>query len=55
MRMISTIGLGIAKNVFQMHGIDGQSNIISRRQFRRSQVLKYFAKLPPCLFARAMH
>ena len=46
---ISTIGLDIAKNVFQVHGVDEEGQVIVRRQLRRGQVLKYFAKFPPCL------
>ena len=46
---ISTIGLDIAKNVFQVHGIDGSEKIFVRKQLRRSQVLAFFKALPPCL------
>ena len=46
---ITTIGLDIAKNVFQVHGIDAAENVVVRKQLRRSQVLKFFALLPPCL------
>jgi transposase len=46
---ITTIGLDIAKNVFQVHGIDAGENVVVRKQLRRSQVLKFFAALPPCL------
>jgi transposase len=49
MKEVSTIGLDIAKNVFQVHGIDDRCKVVIRRQLRRSQVLAYFAKLPPCL------
>ncbi len=49
MKEVSTIGLDIAKNVFQVHGIDDTGNVVIRRQLRRSQVQAYFAKLPPCL------
>ena len=49
MEKISTIGLDIAKNVFQVHGVDQQGEVIVRRQLRRRQVLKFFAKLSPCL------
>jgi transposase len=44
---ITTIGLDIAKNVFQVHGIDAAEKVVVRRQLRRSQVLKFFASLPP--------
>ena len=46
---ISTIGLDLAKRVFQIHGVDRDGNIVLRRQLRRAQVLSFFAKLPPCL------
>lgn len=49
MDQVSTIGLDIAKNVFQVHGIDEAGQVVVRRQLRRRQVLKFFAKLPPCL------
>jgi transposase len=46
---ITTIGLDIAKNVFQVHGIDAAEKIVVRKQLRRGQVMKFFASLPPCL------
>src|SRR3974377_2416804 len=46
---ITTIGLDIAKNVFQVHGIDAAEKVVVRKQLRRGQVLKFFAGLPPCL------
>ena len=46
---ITTIGLDIAKNVFQVHGIDTAEKIVVRKQLRRSQVLVFFKALPPCL------
>jgi transposase len=46
---ITTIGLDIAKNVFQVHGIDAAENVIVRKRLRRSQVLVFFKALPPCL------
>ena len=46
---ITTIGLDIAKNVFQVHGIDATEKVIVRKQLRRGQVMKFFAALPPCL------
>ena len=46
---ITTIGLDIAKNVFQVHGIDAAEKVVVRRQLRRSQVLAFFKTLPPCL------
>src|SRR5204863_5055541 len=46
---ISTISLDIAKNVFQVHGIDAAEKVVVRKQLRRGQVLKFFASLQPCL------
>src|SRR5246127_1420829 len=46
---ITTIGLDIAKNVFQVHGIDAAEKVVVRKQLRRGQVLKCFASMPPCL------
>src|ERR1700731_473434 len=46
---ITTIGLDIAKNVFQVHGIDAAEKVVVRKQLRRGQVLKFFASLQPCL------
>ncbi len=49
MEQISTIGLDIAKSVFQVHGVDAAGEIGICRQLRRRQVLTFFSKLPPCL------
>jgi len=49
LRAITTIGLDIAKSVFQVHGIDAEGKIILRRQLKRRYVLTFFQKLPPCL------
>src|SRR3712207_9559270 len=49
MSTVTTIGLGIAKSVFQVHGISASGEVLIRRQVRRGQVLKVFARLPPCL------
>src|ERR1700726_2104014 len=46
---ITTIGLDIAKNVFQVHGIDTMEKVVVRKQLRRSQVIGFFKALPPCL------
>ncbi|GAC1660066.1 MAG: hypothetical protein NVS9B15_24260 [Acidobacteriaceae bacterium] len=46
---ISTIGLDLAKSVFQVHAIDNVGDVVVRKALRRSQVLPFFAKLPPCL------
>ena len=49
MTNISTIGLDLAKNVFQVHGVDASGAAVLGRQLRRAAVEKFFAKLPPCL------
>jgi transposase len=49
MQTITTIGLDIAKSVFQVHSIDAGGNVIFRRQLKRRHVLAFFEKLPPCL------
>ena len=46
---ITTIGLDIAKNVFQVHGIDAAEKVVVRKQLRRSQMLEFFKALAPCL------
>jgi transposase len=46
---ISTIGLDIAKNVFQVHGIDAVEKVVVRKRLRRRHVLEFFKALPPCL------
>src|SRR5664280_3555643 len=49
MHTITTIGLDIAKSVFQVHGIDAQGQVVTRRQLKRRYVLTFFQKLAPCL------
>ena len=49
MQAITTIGLDIAKSVFQVHGIDTEGKVIVRRQLKRRYVLAFFQKLRPCL------
>jgi len=49
MEQIITIGLDIAKNVFQVHGIDESGKVAVRRQLKRRRVLVFFAKLPSYL------
>jgi transposase len=46
---ITTIGIDIAKHVFQLHGVDGAGEIVLCRRLRRGQVATFFAALPPCL------
>jgi transposase len=49
MQAITTIGLDIAKSVFQVHGIDAEGKVVIRRQLKRRYVLAFFQKLPSCL------
>ena len=49
MQAITTIGLDIAKSVFQVHGVDAAGQVIIRRQLKRRDVLAFFQRLPPCL------
>jgi len=49
MKEVITIGLDLAKNVFQVHGVDGSGDTVMRRQLRRSQLLPFFKKQRPCL------
>jgi transposase len=49
MQVVTTIGLDIAKSVFQVHGIDAEGNLLIRRQLKRRYVLAFFEKLPRCL------
>jgi transposase len=49
MNEVSTVGVDIAKRVFQVHGVDSGGGVSVRRALRRSQVLAWFAKLPRCL------
>ena len=49
MTTITTIGLDLAKKVFQVHGVDAEGKVAVARKLRRKEVLAFFAKLPPCL------
>jgi hypothetical protein len=49
MQPVTTVGLDIAKSVFQVHGFDAQGNAVVRRQLKRRRVLAFFKKLPHCL------
>ena len=46
---ITTIGLDLAKRVFQVHGVDATGQVVIRRSLRRAQMLPFFARLPSCL------
>ena len=46
---ITTIGLDLAKSIFQVHGVDASGQVVVRRSLRRAQMLPFFARLPSCL------
>jgi len=48
MGQVSTIGLDIAKNLFQIHGVDADGTVVIRKRVSRARVLEFFADLPPC-------
>ena len=54
---VGTIGLHIAKSVFQVHGVDVAGAVVIRKRVSRAKVLEYFGELPPCLIGsmRAHH
>lgn len=49
MKSITTIGLDLAKSVFQVHGVDADGKVLVRRKLRRTELLDFFGRLPPCL------
>src|SRR5438445_2257445 len=49
MQAVTTIGLDIAKSVFQVHGVDAEGKVIIRRKLKRRYIVAFFQKLPPCL------
>jgi transposase len=49
MQSVRTIGLDIAKSIFQVHGVDAHGKVVVRRQLKRRYLLAFFKKLPPCL------
>jgi len=48
MSEFTTVGLDIAKNVFQVHGVDGEGEVVVRRRLKRSRVVPFFASIEPC-------
>jgi transposase len=46
---ITTIGLDLAKSIFQVHGVDAGGQVLVRKKLRRAEVLKFFQRLAPCL------
>jgi transposase len=51
MSEVRTIGLDLAKSVFQVHGADASGHVVFRKQLRRRQVLEFFGRQPHCLVA----
>ncbi len=49
MQAVTTIGLDIAKSIFQIHAVDAGGQVVIRRKLKRRYVLMFFQKLPPCL------
>jgi transposase len=49
MKIVATIGLDIAKQVFQVHGADRSGRAVLRRKLRRGEVTRFFSEIPPCL------
>ena len=47
--VIVTVGLDLAKNVFQVHGVDAEGRVCVRRKLRRAEMTSFFASLSPCL------
>lgn len=45
---ITTIGIDLAKNVFQLHGVNAQGKTVLKKQLRRDAMLMFFVNLPPC-------
>ena len=46
---VTTVGLDLAKHVFQVHGVDVSGRVVVAKAIRRKQLLEFFASLPPCL------
>ena len=55
MRAVRTIGLDIAKSVFQVHGVDVDGQVVIRCKLKRRYVLAFFQKVPPCLVDTLPH
>ena len=51
MSQVSTVGLDLAKYVFQLHGADSAGTVVFRKKLRRGQLLAFLATLPPCTVA----
>ena len=51
MNQVSTVGLDLAKHIFQLHGADSAGAVVFRKRLRRGQLLAFLATLPPCTVA----
>ena len=49
MKAVTRIGLDIAKNTFQVHGVNAHGAVVMRKQLSRGEVLRFFANVPTCL------
>ena len=52
MNQVSTVGLDLAKYIFQLHGADSAGAVVFRKKLRRGQLLAFLATLPPCTVAQ---
>jgi len=48
---VARIGIDLAKDVFEIHGVDDRDNAVIRKTLRREEVRRFFANMPPCLIA----
>jgi transposase len=46
---VTTVGLDLAKHVFQVHSVDASGSVVFAKAIRRNKLLEFFASLPPCL------
>ncbi len=51
---VTTVGLDLAKRIFQVHGVDAAGKVVIRRRLQRSEIAAFFADLPACLVGRPM-
>ena len=51
MNQVNTVGLDLAKYIFQLHGADSAGAVVFRKKLRRGQLLAFLATLPPCTVA----
>ena len=51
LRTVTRVGVDLAKNILQVHAVDAKGEVVAARALRRSAVLGFFGKLPPCVVA----